>query len=40
MDWECDIGFSRENDGPCLPTDGSKIDYTPPETCSEFYSVS
>eukprot|EP00828_Plagiopyla_frontata_P032533 TRINITY_DN4239_c0_g1_i2.p1 TRINITY_DN4239_c0_g1~~TRINITY_DN4239_c0_g1_i2.p1 ORF type:complete len:572 (+),score=98.89 TRINITY_DN4239_c0_g1_i2:58-1773(+) len=40
MDWECDTGFSRENDGPCFPTDGSKIDYNAPDTCSEFYFVS
>ena len=33
-DWECDVGFERSGDGPCLPSNGAEIDYTPPESCA------
>jgi len=39
-DWECDFGFERQEDGPCIKSDGSAIDYNPPRSCSGKYEVS
>ena len=38
--WECDLGFTREGNGPCKPISEKKeIDFTPPANCSDFYYV-
>ena len=41
-DWECDLGYAREKDGPCKLTNPNKenSDYKPPQNCSSFYFVS
>ena len=28
--WDCDIGYSRNEDGPCLPINGKPINYKAP----------
>jgi len=29
-DWECDLGHSRLDDGPCEPDEDTEISYEPP----------
>jgi len=38
-DYECDVGFSRKGNGPCLPDNGKPVSYDPPEQCDGFYYV-
>lgn len=42
-DWECDLGFSRHETGPCKATDPSKenelINFKAPDECHYYYSV-
>jgi hypothetical protein len=41
-DWECDVGFSRKDNGPCTSENGTdtKIPPPPPETCNGYYDWS
>lgn len=39
-DWDCDVGYERKGNGPCLPTNGIAPSYDPPEECNNFYYVS
>jgi hypothetical protein len=41
-DWECDLGFHRENEGDdaCVSNPLFEVDYSPPEKCDDFYYVS
>jgi len=39
-DWECDVGYARSLDGPCLSVDGDEQDFSPPEKCQGSYIVS
>ena len=38
-DWECDYGYERKGNGPCLPTDEKVKDAAmiPPEQCDSYY---
>ena len=39
-DWECDLGYERKKNGPCVLTRGSEPSYEPPEECYGFYTIS
>ena len=38
-DYECDLGFSRKGDGPCLPDNDKPESFAPPAQCEDSYSV-
>lgn len=38
-DWECDLGYERKDEGPCVLVSGDKPSYTPPEVCDGYYTV-
>ena len=39
-DWECDLGFHRNNDnGLCEINPFYEVNYDPPEICDDFYNV-
>ena len=37
--YECDVGFSRKGDGPCLIDSGKPLSYDPPAQCDGSYFV-
>jgi len=39
-DFECDVGFFRDDSGACLRTDETLISYDPPDNCNGYYEVS
>jgi hypothetical protein len=38
-DWECDLGFHRDEEGNCVSNLFMEVDYTPPAECEDYYSV-
>jgi len=38
-DYECDLGYSRKDLGPCMPDNGVEAKVTPPEQCDGFYYI-
>lgn len=39
-DWECDVGFERNGDGPCVSINNKPISYDAPKFCKNTYTVS